>query len=158
MAKSEQIKNEEINYAEKAAEHIKLQEQFAERVGESYWRVRQKRIELTGFRERQAEIIRQKIAKLDELLTGVDWQAEDARKKLEENFGVREKIEKEEKAFTEIQKLMNELAARENELVRENFDVRRIPGSAKEEGLDPFGDGKLALGHQRADDTNFDGL
>ena len=125
MAKSEQIKNEEINYAEKAAEHIKLQEQFAERVGESYWRVRQKRIELTGFRERQAEIIRQKIAKLDELLTGVDWQAEDARKKLEENFGVREKIEKEEKAFTEIQKLMNELAARENELVRENFDVRR---------------------------------
>ena len=125
MAKSEQIKNEEINYAEKGAEHIKLQEQFAERAGEPYWRDKQKRIELSGYRAKEAEIIRQKIAKLDELLTGVDWQAEDARKKLEENFGVREKIEKEEKAFTEIQKLMNELAARENELVRENFDVRR---------------------------------
>src|SRR3989344_9003965 len=120
------MKDKEVNYVEKASEHVKLQEQFAERTSEPYWRDKQKRIELSGYRAKEVEIIRKKITELDKLFSGVDWQNDEgAGQKREKDFSAREKIEAEEKAFIEIQKLLGELAEKEIELIRENFEIRR---------------------------------
>jgi len=119
------------NPAEAAKEHIKLQEEFADRSGVPYWQDKAKRetgevgVEGRGYEKRVLGKIREKLERIDEAFLAVDWTKKESRQSLDQSEQSLAEKEKEDKAFKQISTILDELEKEEENLDREQFDLIR---------------------------------